>query len=270
MFRKLRTRWQEADGDVLRKEVEDSIFRLQSADKHVNAICVQTMASTYRKIENSYGPLSNVSNKGKLQIAKTLLEQAKNIFDNNMGQGHGLFLLSAYLKAQALPGEDAQFVIQVTQDVLEKAQELTKDGREHPIKEIAIEEYLRILGFDITQRGKEIALLEARKDPNALEIASHMALITMAQDAREANPDPMQITRMFQHSIAILECLKEYLDEGRISKEAWEPLTESFYHITYPSEHTEEWVDKVLQDQLAKHGRLATSRIDYGEVTAES
>lgn len=121
MFKKIRSRWREARGDVLRKEVEDSICRLRAAAADVNARCAETFAIAYQQIIKEYGPLSNVSNDAKRAISKVLLQTAKTSFDLNMGRGYGLALLSAHLEAQTLPGEDAKFVLHVTQNMLDAA-----------------------------------------------------------------------------------------------------------------------------------------------------
>lgn len=62
-----------------------------------------------------------MTDKGKKTIAKMLLDKAQGKFDFNVGQGYGLFLLSAYYESSALPGEDAAFVHSVVVEMLESA-----------------------------------------------------------------------------------------------------------------------------------------------------
>jgi hypothetical protein len=77
--------------------------------------------SGYLEINQTHGFMSNISEDGKKRLAKKVLAIAKKDFVFDMGRGHGLFLISAYLEAQTLPGKDAAFVRFIADGLLAEA-----------------------------------------------------------------------------------------------------------------------------------------------------
>ena len=179
MFKGIKNSWNKARADVLRKEVEDIIQRLQTAEEAVNFRSATTLAEAYKNIESQFGLISNVSNNGKKQLAKKLLQDAKITFDFDMGKGIGLAILSAYLESMTLPGDDAKFVESVTFRMIDAAltvaEENTKIGLEivnidNESKDIThdqnpldlVDKHLRVMGYDLTSYGAGVALLEVQ------------------------------------------------------------------------------------------------------------
>lgn len=122
MFKGLKNRWAEARADVLRKEVEDIIARAQSLDEEVNFYISQHLINALESVERNCGPLKNMSNDGKKTIAKDLSDLAKKSFDLDMGKGYGIFLCSAHIESQVLPGDNARYVQSATQELINIAQ----------------------------------------------------------------------------------------------------------------------------------------------------
>lgn len=129
MFWKIKEAWRDAKGTELRKEVEDSVRRLVSIPDEMNLHVCMHMASGYEVIIKQFGRLENIPADGKLKIAKNLREMAQKSFNFDVARGHGLFLISAYIESQALPGNDAKFVQAALAEMLENAIRANKDAR---------------------------------------------------------------------------------------------------------------------------------------------
>ena len=123
MFGKLINNWHAARGDILRKEVEDAILRLNGMGPEINMHACLTMADAYRFLLERYGSITNMTNQGQKLTAKMLSKKARGKFHFNVGQGYGLFLLSAYVEAHALPGKDVAFVKNTMCSMLQAALE---------------------------------------------------------------------------------------------------------------------------------------------------
>jgi len=121
MFSSIKNRWREARGDALRKEVEDLVLKLQAADKAVNQRTTITLSEAYKNLESQFGTINNISDSGKVKLAKSLTKSARDVFEYDMGKGYGLLILSAYLESLALPGNDAEYVELLTKQMLEAA-----------------------------------------------------------------------------------------------------------------------------------------------------
>jgi len=121
MFSGIKKRWREARGDTLRVEVEDLVLKLQAADEAVNQRAVITLYEEYKNLESQFGEINNISDSGKVKLAKRLTKSARYVFEYDMGKGYGLLILSAYLESQALPGDDAEYVGLLTRQMLNAA-----------------------------------------------------------------------------------------------------------------------------------------------------
>ena len=75
----------------------------------------------------SYRLLEEYSRKEKRQTAKQLLKTAQQAYPSDEARGQGLFLLSAYIEAMALPGPDAVYVCSATQALCEAGAELNNE-----------------------------------------------------------------------------------------------------------------------------------------------
>lgn len=119
--------WKEARGKNLRKEAEDAIMRLGALPEDVNIRAADTLATMYHHINNESGPIENISNKGKIKLSKMLNSKARQSFEMDMGRGYGLALLSMYLESLCLPGNDAKFVHESTEEFLVAAIKVSEE-----------------------------------------------------------------------------------------------------------------------------------------------
>ena len=125
-----------------------------------------------------------------------------------------------------------------------------------------IAEFLRWMGYDLTPYGAGVALLEAESGYGNCEIASHLALTTLALDVREAKMDIEKLALLYVHGMELLNLLKEYKDTGRMDPTQWTNDATAIFGIANISEQQAERVAKVLSDPVAGKSRLATSRIE--------
>jgi len=125
--------------------------------------------------------------------------------------------------------------------------------------------HLKIMGYDLVEDGADIAIKLMISGYNEIETASYISLISMALDVKK----DLDVERMFMinaHAVELLKILKQYKDVGLMRKSIWENDTRAMFNIATPSEHAEEWVDKVLSDEMIKGKILAKSRINYKSI----
>jgi hypothetical protein len=152
MFRKMKEMWQEARGNVLRKELDDAIMHLNGLGDEVELRASLAMADAFHKLTQKLGALANVSNDDKKEIAAQLREKGKQFFDSDMGHAYGLALLSMLLETETLLGDDAEYVHHVTHDILQAALRAYEDvmkERKHKT-DVAIEMAVKLLQIQLT------------------------------------------------------------------------------------------------------------------------
>lgn len=113
MFRAIANLWREARGDGLRKEVADVLDKLSQAHTQVQAISYMAFLDALVAVQHEFGPTNNLSNDRRRELAKKLQATARQRYNDNVGGSYGLFLMSAYLEASALPGRDAQTALEM-------------------------------------------------------------------------------------------------------------------------------------------------------------
>lgn len=132
---------------------------------------------------------------------------------------------------------------------------------QNPASQVA--EHLRIMGYNMTPYGTKVALLEVQNGYSPVEVASHLALTTMALDIKSGDQGIERLMRIHSHGAALLEVLKEYRDNKMMRDAMWQNDAKAVFHIATVDQHQLEWIDKVLSDPIAGKERLANSRIKY-------
>jgi hypothetical protein len=100
----------EARGTHLLQEFNDAMFRIESLDERHAASCARNMVARFRNLQETFGPLTNISSNVITELAHVLREEAKNCFEFDLGRGYGIVLLSLFLESTTLPGGDAKYV----------------------------------------------------------------------------------------------------------------------------------------------------------------
>jgi hypothetical protein len=120
--------------------------------------------------------------------------------------------------------------------------------------------HLRIMGYDPTPYGVGVALLSLQSAYNRVEIASHLAHVTLARDLREAGNDIEKLNHYFLHGMALLDVLKQYKDAKAMHPTQWQNDARAIVGIITIDSEQEAWLAKVLSDPVAGKERVATSR----------
>ena len=126
----------------------------------------------------------------------------------------------------------------------------------------SVSRHLKIMGYDLVEDGADIAIKLMISGYNEIETASYISLISMALDVKA----DLDVERMFMinaHAVELLKILKQYKDAGLMRQSIWENDSKAMFNIATPSERVEEWVDKILSDEMIKGKELAKSRINY-------
>jgi hypothetical protein len=124
--------------------------------------------------------------------------------------------------------------------------------------------HLKNLAYDLTPYGASVASLELQSGYSPAEVASHLALITMALDIKNVGLST-QLLWFVPHARALLDVLKSYRDKGLMREAIWKNDATAVYGISMVDNKQVQWIDKVLSDPIAGKERLANSRINYEE-----
>ena len=124
MFSAIANLWRGARGSVLRKEVIDGLDKLSLSHVDVQALCAITFLDALKSVQQEFGSINNLSNDRRRALAKRFNTLARQTFDDNVGGAYALFLVSAYLEASALPGEDAENALAMVTQYHRQAQAL--------------------------------------------------------------------------------------------------------------------------------------------------
>lgn len=124
-----------------------------------------------------------------------------------------------------------------------------------------VEKHLQAMGYTLLQHGAGVALLELKSGYSEVDIASHIALTTLALDVRESGSDIMKLTDLHSHGMTVLQVLKSYKDRGAMNPTQWQNDSNAVFNIITVNERQKEWVAKVLSDPVAGKERLAKRSI---------
>jgi hypothetical protein len=84
----------------------------------------------------------------------------------------------------------------------------------------------------------------------------------MALDIKNAGKNLELLMSFSSHVRALLDLLKKYKDENKMSEDVWKNNSKAIIKIFYLDEHTKSWIEKILtSDDSIKGLRLANSCI---------
>jgi hypothetical protein len=140
-------------------------------------------------------------------------------------------------------------------EFLRRARRSKNSGAE-TLAEVA--KHLRVMGYVPTPYGTGVAILSLKSGYNPVEVASHMAHVTLALEVREAGDDFDKLQLLFFRGMALLEILKEYKDAGAMHPTQWQNDAMAVMGIVTVNDEQEKWLARVLNDPVAGKERLAT------------
>lgn len=109
---------------MLRDELDDAMVRLAGSPEVLNMQVADTFAAYYSAIQEEVGHYDLLGADVLKPLAKSLTRAARRDFGVNPGIAYGKALLAIHLESRILPGEDAAFVRQVTEQMLGAANEV--------------------------------------------------------------------------------------------------------------------------------------------------
>lgn len=121
MFNALRRRRQAGRAKTLKREADETIARLTSADDQLGDDLMITITNVYAMIASRCGPISDLSRQQKLDVALMLTRHAQIHSGRDSGKSYGCALLSMHFESLALPGPDAGSVATMTHDLISGA-----------------------------------------------------------------------------------------------------------------------------------------------------
>ena len=132
-----------------------------------------------------------------------------------------------------------------------------------PLSEVTA--HLRNLAYDLTPYGASVASRELQSGYSPAEVASHLALTTMALDIKNVGLSMEKLLWFVPHARALLDVLKSYRDQGLMREAMWKNDATAVHGISTVDNQQVPWIDKVLSDPIAGKERVANSRINYVE-----
>jgi N12 class adenine-specific DNA methylase len=132
MFGRLRTRWREARGTRLKREVENAF-------RHVDDLGDE-QAQRFRRGLNylfddwvrRFGPVNECDVHIREHTVKEMSHDARRRYEFDIGASYAVAFLSYHIEASYLPGEDAAFVYDLTSRYISEAGAANGDAAAHP------------------------------------------------------------------------------------------------------------------------------------------
>ena len=112
-------RWREARGNVMRKEFEDVIMRMRSANESAKSAYLNNVDQTIEALKEEYGPASASDRKTLLKNCKKSANQMWASGDWPSALGPGISCLN--IESEYVPGEDAAYVKAQTDKIIAEA-----------------------------------------------------------------------------------------------------------------------------------------------------
>ena len=113
MFLAIKNLWPQARSTGLKNEVVDALDKLSRTSMQVRVLCATTFLDALADVQQDFGPLDTLSNDQRRDLSEKFSAAGRETFDYNVGDAYGLFLVSAFLEASALPGQDAKYALEL-------------------------------------------------------------------------------------------------------------------------------------------------------------
>lgn len=128
-----------------------------------------------------------------------------------------------------------------------------------------VEAFAKYLAYDLTRYGIGVALLSLESGYSHLETASHLALVTLALDAKEAGTDIGRLMALVPHARSMIDVLTEYQQHhpGLMREALFKNDAVAMLKVVVVDKDQRAWIERVLSDPTIATQRVATSRIDY-------
>jgi len=124
------------------------------------------------------------------------------------------------------------------------------DPAQSDINEVS--EFLERLGYKLLPEGEGVVSVGIAGEQTHAEVASFIALYTLAREIRNAGDDIELLALQTVHAHEMLKLIKRYRGSDMIRKEPWEVLSTLIFKVSQVDSEQEGWLNQVLNTELAK------------------
>lgn len=132
-----------------------------------------------------------------------------------------------------------------------------------------VEEHLEKMGYRLTVVGAGYAIMQRKSGFKAVEVASQIALHTLALEIRSAAANSERTAEIVEDAKRIAEVLDGYKSDGTIHAIQWENDTKAIAGLAFPGARQDDWLDATLSNPMVGETRLAVSLFDDEEDLAD-
>jgi len=138
-------------------------------------------------------------------------------------------------------------------------------GEIAPITVDDVGEHLDKMGYRLTIVGAGYAIMQRKSGFGTVEVASQIALHTLALDLRNAGTDIERIAEIAENAKRIIGLLNGYKSAGKIRAVQWEKDTRAIAGIAFPGHQQDAWLESTLNNPMVGETRLAVNVSDDDE-----
>ncbi len=155
--------------------------------------------------------------------------------------------------------ESGRAYLQAAQIPAASSDKIQTSGCASPEDVEKVKNFLQRLGYKITTHGVAVASMRLASGYSHCETASHLAVLTLARDAREAGDDAVKLMALIPPASAMLELLSEFKSANLIREEIFQNHGQAILSISIPNENQLDFIHKILSSSSDSRIRVANS-----------
>ena len=121
MFGQLRTRWREARGTRLKRQLENASLYVRDLRDEQAERFTRGLNYLFNDWVERFGPVKDCEVRTREHTVKEMKRDARRRYEHDIGAAFALEFLSYHVEASYLPGEDAAFVYDLTSYYISQA-----------------------------------------------------------------------------------------------------------------------------------------------------
>lgn len=127
----------------------------------------------------------------------------------------------------------------------------------------AVEILLKNMRYRIEPYGAVVAVTQLYSGYKPADVASFIALMTLARDVKYGGDDVFRLLRIFEHGMLALEQMKWMKDNALMHPTQWQNDSTAIMGIITVDAEQIKWTETVLSDPIGGKDRLAWSLLEY-------
>ena len=121
MFGHLTTRWRQARGAQLKRQFENASLYVRDLGDEQGKRFGRGLNYLFNDWVERFGPVKDCALRIRKHTVKEMRKDARRRYEHDIGAAYALEFLSYHVEASCLPGEDAQFVYDLTSYYISQA-----------------------------------------------------------------------------------------------------------------------------------------------------